>query len=81
MDTLIKPVHNIRHVIEKTGPYSNISKNERIKKLILFLYKTLPNKHKKILGHTIYLKKDPIFIYVSNQININSGDILYGKIN
>ncbi len=79
MINLLKPNHTIRHIVEKTGPYSNISENERMKKIILFLYKTLPNKHKKILGHTLYLKKDPIFRYVSNYINvnINSGDILY----
>lgn len=77
MNTFKKPNHTIRHVIEKTGPYLNIHKNERKKKLILFLYQTLPDKHKKILGHTLYLKKDPIFKYVSKHININSGDISY----
>jgi len=77
MIILLKPTHTIRHIVEKTGPYSNISENERIKKMFFFLYKTLPNKHKKILGHTLFLKKDPIFKYVSNHININSGDISY----
>ena len=77
MKNFLKPNHSIRHVIEKTGPYSKISKNERMKKMIIFLYETLPNKHKKILGHTLYLKKDPIFKYVSKHININSGDISY----
>ena len=81
MKNFLKPNHSIRHVIEKTGPYSNISESIRIKKLMVFLYVTLSNKHKKILGHVRYLKKDPIFRYVSNHININSGDILYGKTN
>lgn len=77
MINLLKPNHTIRHIIEKTGPYSKISKNGRMKKMIIFLYKTLPNKHKKILGHTLYLKKDPIFKYVSKHLNINYIDISY----
>jgi|SaaInlStandDraft_2_1057019.scaffolds.fasta_scaffold419777_1 hypothetical protein len=69
MQCTFKPNHFIRHYVERTGPCDKISKKERQKKLILFIYKSLPNKHKSIVGHTRFLKQDKLYKYVTYHLD------------